>query len=78
MLLRFNSKEDRDTVANLSPVIYDGAHVSLERSEETTNRFEVKLDWLVALAVVGSQMSTGMRRGSRRRFTRWAWWWRST
>jgi hypothetical protein len=44
MLLHFDSKEDRDTVVNLSPIIYDGAHVSLERSEDTTSRFEVKLD----------------------------------
>jgi hypothetical protein len=40
-------------VVNLSPIIYDGAHVSLEGSEDTTNRFEVKLDWLVVLVAVG-------------------------
>lgn len=53
MLLRFDNKGDRDAVASLSPIIYDGAHVSLEHSEETSNWFEVNQSWLVALSAVG-------------------------
>lgn len=37
MLLRFDNKGDRDSIASLSPIIYDGARVFLEHWEETSN-----------------------------------------
>lgn len=49
MLLRFDSRAARDAVVDMAPFVHDGGRVSLERSEETSNRFVARQDWLVAV-----------------------------
>lgn len=49
-LLRFDSKAEHDLIMDISPIIHDGAHVSLEWSEESPNPFIIDLSWLVALS----------------------------
>ena len=41
MMLRFASRIARDAVVGLSPIIHDGARLSLERSKETSNSFGI-------------------------------------
>jgi hypothetical protein len=50
MLLKFDSKADRDAVANLNPIIHDGARLTIERTEESSNRFVLDQPWLVAIS----------------------------
>lgn len=51
MLLKFDSKADQDTVANLSPIIHDDARLTIERAKESSNRFILDQPWLVAISV---------------------------
>ena len=37
-LVRFDSMAERDYVADMSPIIFDGARLTLERSEDSSNR----------------------------------------
>lgn len=52
MMLWFNNRGDRDAMVDLCPIIYDGACLSLERSEETLNRFDIEQKWLVAVSAI--------------------------
>ncbi|KAJ1272950.1 hypothetical protein BS78_06G242300 [Paspalum vaginatum] len=49
MMLIFDNRELRDAVVDMQPIIHDGGRLSLERSEETSNRFLAIPEWLVAL-----------------------------
>lgn len=64
MLLHFDSRADRDEVVDLSLIEHDGGHVTLERPEDTSNRFIIR--------------RTGPRRGSLQLSTTWAKSWKST
>lgn len=52
MLLKFNSRADRDALASLSPIIHDGARFTLERAEASSNRFVLDQPWLAAISAV--------------------------
>lgn len=52
MMLRFNNRADHDGVVGLSPIIHDGARLTLEWAEETSNRFVIQQRWLVAVSAV--------------------------
>ena len=58
MMLRFASRGDRDTVVGLSPSIHDGVRLSLECSEEKSNRFSIEQKWLVAVLAVDFPVET--------------------
>jgi hypothetical protein len=53
MQLRFATLAERELARNLSPINFQGAHLTLERPEETPNRFFRKPQWLARVAVVG-------------------------
>lgn len=52
MLLRAASVESRDELRRLSPIAGDGFSISLQRQDETANRFFRVLTWLAFVAVV--------------------------
>lgn len=51
MLLRFHSMDDRETALHYSPIHHGHGRVTLERSEDTCNRFFRVLPWLRYLSV---------------------------
>nr|XP_034585280.1 basic proline-rich protein-like [Setaria viridis] len=53
MMLVFDSQMLRDAVVEESPMIHDGGRVTLEKSEEASNRFLTIPQWLVAVSVTG-------------------------
>ncbi|CAO2194895.1 unnamed protein product [Urochloa humidicola] len=52
MLLRFTCHEDREYVRLQSPIVHNGGELTLERPQETSNRFFRTPDWLAYVAVV--------------------------
>jgi hypothetical protein len=54
LLLRFDSRADRDVVVDLSPIIHEGRRITLERSEKTTNRFVIHTPWLAMYLLLTS------------------------
>lgn len=50
MMLRFDSKADRDSLARLSPIIHNGASLTVEKAEEADSWFVLEQPWLVALS----------------------------
>lgn len=52
MMLHFGSRGDRDAVVDLSPIIHDGTRLSLERADETSNRFTIEQQCLVAVSAI--------------------------
>jgi hypothetical protein len=52
IMLRFDSRGDRNVVLGLNPIIHDGARISLERVEEMSNRFFIEQKWLMAVSAV--------------------------
>lgn len=50
MMLRFESKAVHDSLARLSPIIHDGASLTIERAEDADGRFVLEQPWLVALS----------------------------
>jgi hypothetical protein len=51
MLLRFTTPAIRELVRNASPISFQGARLSLERPQETPNRFFRSPSWLAQVAV---------------------------
>lgn len=61
MLLRFDSRANRDAVVDPSPIIHHGGHVNLERSKKTSNRFVIRFPWLAAvMATVKVHLANGI------------------
>jgi hypothetical protein len=56
MMLMFDSMVKQDAVVHMSSIVHDGGHASLECSEETSNRFLVLPEWLVAISATGSPL----------------------
>ena len=52
MLLCFNSHGDLNAMVDLRPIIHNGTCLTLEQSEETSNRFEIVQPWLVAILTI--------------------------
>lgn len=50
LLLRFDSRADRDAVVDCSPIHHEGGRVLLEKAEDTTFRFPIHTPWLLALS----------------------------
>jgi hypothetical protein len=50
-LLRFDNNSDRERLRGLSPITFEGVSLSLERPEETSNRFIRSPEWLALVAL---------------------------
>lgn len=71
MMLCFDSHGDRDAVTDLTPITHDDARLTLERAEETSNRFTIEQKWLMAVSAVDFRRSTRTWRGSRPASANW-------
>jgi hypothetical protein len=49
ILLLFDTMAERDFVVDACPITLDGAQLTLERSEDSSNRFTIGQTWLVAI-----------------------------
>jgi hypothetical protein len=52
LLMRFDSRADRDTVVDRSPIHQEGGCVLLEKVKDTTFRFLIHTPWLMALSAL--------------------------
>ncbi|KAL5647400.1 hypothetical protein ACJX0J_041755, partial [Zea mays] len=68
-LLRFDNNSDRERLRGLSPISFEGASLSLERPEETSNRFIRSPEWLALVALTDFPPEQWSEASIRRCFT---------
>lgn len=64
MILRCDSRQERDLLHALSPIVHEGVELSFDGPDETSNRFYRVPPWIAYVAVVdfpNEHWTTGTR-----------------